>query len=35
MLALLDQHCAIFSRIFYLMFLIDAIKPNEEKKKLH
>ena len=25
------QHCTIFSRIFCINFLIDAIKPNVEK----
>ena len=28
----LNQNCTIFSCIFCLIFLIDAIKPNENKK---
>ena len=30
-----DQNCTIFSRIFGLMFLINAIKPNAEEKFQH
>ena len=31
MLVSQNHHCTIFPRIFCLMFLIDAIKPNEER----
>ena len=32
MLVLKNKHCTIFTRIFCVMFLIDGVKPNVEKK---
>ena len=28
-------HCTIFSRIFFVMFLIDAMKPNVKKNQFN